>query len=184
MSYVNEKQPALLAIAYLQLNPADGSWINAFRKKHDHLYYGEIDPHFTLVFPTSGISPDDFVCEISSKSVNLESFNFVIRSAMTNNDRLSEYSHIFLVPDEGNSQVVKIHDQLYSGTLKKMRKTDIDFISHVTVGSYTDPRTCIALVEEINKKDLIIKGEITSIDIVSFGSGNLQKLHSIELGRL
>ncbi len=139
MSYIDEKNTAYLVLAYPELSAEDRNWIDSFRKEHDHLFYGTVDPHFTLVFPTFGISCEDFENEILEKVRDIKGFDFTVRCAVLNNDRLSEYCHIFLAPDEGNSGIVKLHDRLYSGILRPTLRLDVDFCSHIGIGSYTDP---------------------------------------------
>ena len=127
MSYIDEKNISLLVLAYPELTIKDRNWIDNFRKKYDPLFYGIVDPHFTIVFPTFGIEQNDFVAEVEEKSKKIRKFDFTIRCALMNNDRLSDYYHIFLSPDEGNSNVVKMHDIIYSGKLRKTLRLDIDF---------------------------------------------------------
>jgi hypothetical protein len=182
LSYSDEKKTALLAIAYLQIDEVDRLWIDDFRRKHDPLFYGIIEPHFTLVFPTFGLTQNEFSEEIRTRAAHHKKIEFVLRCAMINNDLLSSFIHIFLIPDEGNSRIVKIHDDLYSGILKKTQKSEIDFVSHVSIGSSEDPNQSRALAEEINSGNLEIRGEINSIDIVSYRSGKLEKLEQVELG--
>ncbi len=181
MSYIDEKNTAFLVIAYPELSDKDIKWIDSFRKKHDHLFYGVVEPHFTIVFPTFGIGYDDFVREIIDKTKDVKGFDFCLRCAMINNDRLSEYNHIFLSPDEGNSAIVKLHDKLYSGILRKTLRLDVDFYSHIVIGSYTDPEKCKVLIDEINNSSINICGRISSIDIIGFGDGKVTNLHKIEL---
>ncbi len=181
MSYIDEKNTALLVVAYPDLSDKDKEWIDSFRKKHSHLFYGVVEPHFTIVFPTFGISYDEFLKEVIDKTKDVKGFDFCIRCAMNNNDRLSEYNHIFLSPDEGNSEIVKLHDKLYSGILRKTLRLDIDFYSHIAIGSYTDPEKCKALIDEINNSSINICGRISSIDIISYGDGKVKNLHKIEL---
>ncbi len=100
---------------------------------------------------------------------------------MNNNDRASEYNHIFLSPDEGNSEIVKLHDKLYSGILRKTLRLDIDFYSHIAIGNYKDPEKCKKLIDEINSTSFNIKGKISSFNIVSYGEHKLKNLYKIEL---
>src|SRR6056297_2850295 len=99
MSYIDEKKTGYLVIAYPELSKKDAEWIARFRKAHDPLFYNIIEPHITFVLPTFGIARDDFIAEIEAKSENIQAFNFTCRCALMNNDRLSEYYHIFLAPD-------------------------------------------------------------------------------------
>jgi hypothetical protein len=113
MSYIDDPKAALLVLAFPKLSENDYKWIDSFRKNHDSIFYGVGEPHFTIVFPTFDIDPADFIKEIKDRSSDFPKFNFNIRCAMINNDQLSDYCHIFLIPDEGNSNIVKLHDLLY-----------------------------------------------------------------------
>ncbi len=181
MSYIDEKNTALLVVAYPELSDKHKRWIESFRKKHDRLFYGVVEPHFTFVFPTFGVTYEDFLQEVLDKAKDVRGFEFRIRCAMNNNDSLSEYNHIFLSPDEGNSDIVKLHDKLYSGILRKTLRLDIDFYSHMVIGSYKDAEKCKVLIDEINSSGLDISGKISSLNIVSYGNGKLRNLNRIEL---
>jgi hypothetical protein len=181
MSYIDDEKTALLVLAYPNLYENDKNWIDSFRKEHDHIFYGIVEPHFTIVFPTFGIKTEDFIEEIHNKSKNIHKFNFTIRCALINNDRLSEYHHIFLSPDEGNSNIVKIHDLLYSGIIRKTLRLDIDFFSHIGIGCYKDLEKCKSIVDMINEQNINIKGSITSLDIISFGERKVRQIEKIFL---
>jgi len=181
MAYYDEKNTAFLVLAFPEISQEDRNWIDVFRKKHDSLFYGIVEPHFTLVFPTFGISYKDFEREVLEKTKDVKGFNFHLRCAMNNNDRLSEYNHIFLSPDEGNSEIVKLHDKLYSGLLLKTLRLDVDFYSHMGIGSYTDAEKCKSLIDKINSTAFDISGRISTLDIVSFGDGKVTPLKKVDL---
>jgi len=181
LSYIDEKRKGLLVVAFPELSNKDKLWIENFRKKHDKLFYKIIEPHFTLVFPTFDISVPQFINEIQRLSQKIKKFEFTLKSAMMNNDLLSEYYHIFLIPDEGNSNIVKAHDILYSGILQKHRRTDIDFISHISIGNTKKPYEALKLLEEINESDLLIKGKVSQLSIITYGSGKVELLKTIPL---
>ena len=181
MSYINEKKEALLVIAYPELSADDKTWIDQFRKNHDPLFYGVVEPHFTLVFPTFGFEYEAFTQEIKEKAMASSSFEFVIRCAMMNNDKLSEYYHIFLVPDEGYSNIAKLHKVLYSELIKDTLLLDVDFIPHIGIGSFKDKIECKRIVDSINDMNLTIKGSVNSLSIISYSDGQVNDKGSIEL---
>ena len=181
MSYIDEKNKSFLVLAYSELSSEDKSWIDNFRRNHDLLFYGIVEPHFTIVFPTFGIKQDDFVNETKEKSKNICRFDFTIRCAMMNNDRLSDYYHIFLSPDEGNSNIIKIHDTLYSGILRKTLRLDIDFFSHIAIGNTKDPDKCNELLDSINSQNITIKGSVNSLNIISYGDKRVEDIEKINL---
>jgi len=181
MSYIDEKNRSLLVLAYPELTIKDRNWIDDFRKKHDPLFYGIVDPHFTIVFPTFGIEQNDFIAEVEEKSKKICKFDFTIRCALMNNDRLSDYYHIFLSPDEGNSTIVKIHDILYSGKLRKTLRLDIDFFSHIAIGNTKDEYKCKELVDYVNNSNIAINGSIISLNIISYGAKKIENIKEMRL---
>jgi hypothetical protein len=181
VSYIDEKEEALLVLAYPDLYEKDRAWITEFRKRNDPLFYGIAEPHFTLVFPTFGINYEVFLSEMMEKSRNLCRFKFFIRCAMMNNDRLSDYYHVFLSPDEGHSNIVKTHDHLYSGIIRDTLRLDVDFYSHIAIGSSLDPEECKRHVDSINSQNLAIEGSVKSLTVVSYGNKQLRNRETIDL---
>ena len=167
MTYIDEKNMALLVLAYPKLTIKDRKWIDDFRKKHDPLFYGIVDSHFTIVFPTFDIKQNDFVAEVEKKSKKLYTLDFTIRCALMNNVRLSDYYHIFLSPDEGNSNLVKLHDILYSGKLRKTLRLDIDFFSHIAISNTKDEDKGKELIDYVNNSNTTINGSINFLNIIS-----------------
>jgi len=169
-----------LVIAYPQLAPEDFSKIQVYRKQHD-LLFGVVDPHFTIVFPVHDLSQEDFISEIKNNAKNILRFDFAIRCATINKDAFNKLFHVFLVPDEGYSRVVRLHDILYSENLLKYQRLDLDYIPHITIGNCRDKHQCKQMVDEWNKEDFLIRGAIKELTIVKYEDGIVTKLRSIEL---
>ena len=98
-----------------------------------------------------------------------------------NNDQISEYYFLFLVPDEGHSNVVKLRQKLNSGMLNKTLSLDIDFIPHIGIGSYLDKEKCIHMVNTVNDMNIMIKGVVKSLTIISYSNLKVYEKTSIEL---
>ncbi|MGB9772354.1 MAG: 2'-5' RNA ligase family protein [Candidatus Kapaibacteriota bacterium] len=172
---------AYLVLAYPKLTSDDFTKIQNYRKKNDELFFKIVDPHFTIVFPVFDISEDKFIEEVKQKSTNIAKFDFVIRCATINKDAFNDYFHTFLVPDEGYSKIVKLHDKLYSDKLKDYLRLDIDFIPHIGIGNSKDKNSCKKMVDEWNKKDFSISGKITHLTIVNYENDRVTKIEEIEL---
>ena len=170
----------LLAIAYPELTDKDHNLIEGFRKLNDKTYR-LIRPHFTIVFPVSDISITEFTDEIKSPLQNINSFQFCLRSSVVNKDAFSDQYHAFLVPDEGNSQFIKLHDNLYGGKLFKYQQLDLDFIPHIGIGNSTNKLECKKMVDEWNSKSFAINGIISSIDIIKYENENVEIVEKIKL---
>lgn len=172
---------SILALAYPKISKEDYCWIQQLRKNHDELYYQVVDPHFTLVFPTFNRSEEEFTTEIANKSANFGQIDFTIRCAVIDKDAFNEYWHVFLVPDQGFSSIIKLHDQLYSENLLDSLLLEIPFIPHIGIGNSKDKWECKKLIDEINRNNINITGVIDSIDIIRFENNKVEKIKKIIL---
>ncbi|MBN8569182.1 MAG: 2'-5' RNA ligase family protein [Ignavibacteria bacterium] len=167
----------LLAVAYPELSEKDYDLIEKYRREHDSLY-DIIRTHFTLVFPVRDFSEKIFTEEIKKQLQGIQPFSFTLRSATINKDAFTENYYAFLVPDEGHSNIIKLHDKLYSGRLSPYHRMDIDFIPHITIGNSINISACKKMVDDWNSNDFEITGRISSIDIVNYeGATTLKKIN-------
>ena len=102
---------ALLAVAYPYLSPTDYTWIQSIRQQDDP-HFTLIAPHFTLVFPISTIAQGAFIDHITAQAERIHVIPFILQCATIVTDAFSPQTHLFLVPDQGYSAVVKLHDAL------------------------------------------------------------------------
>ncbi len=170
-----------IVLAYPEIRKSDYQLIQNYRKEHDELFYSVVEPHFTVVFPVFDHSEKEFVAEVRKTVQGVEGFEFVLRCATINKDAFSNYYHTFLVPDEGYSHMVKLHDRLYSGLLKNNLRLDIDYIPHIGIGNSKDKFECKKMVDEWNEKDFAIKGTISELTIVNYNDNKVEKLEAIGL---
>lgn len=173
---------AYLVIAYPQLFQKDFDWIQEYRKKNDERYFDVVQPHFTLIFPVHDINQDVFVKEIKKQIHQVKRVDFEIKVATINQDDSGEYYHEFLVPDKGYSDIVKLHDKLYSGALLPHLRLDINFIPHIGIGNSNEASVSKQRIDELNAQDIQITGTIESLDIIEYKDGTVRTLEKIELG--
>jgi hypothetical protein len=166
--------------SYPRLKESDSRWIDAYRKKND-IYYDLIDAHFSFVFPVYDMDTVDFIIEVRKQAEGFHKINFKIKCAIRNNDRTNEYWHVLLVPDDGFSDIVKVHDKLYSGLLSPSERLDLDFIPHIGIGNSTDPEGCKRMVDKVNRMDLNIIGSINQLEVVQHKSGKIKTIETIPL---
>lgn len=172
---------ALVVLAYPQLEIVDYDWIQDYRKAHDVLHYGIVEPHFTIVFPVFNIHEELFVEEIRLKAKGRKAIPFEIKCATINKDAFNNYYHVFLVPDQGFGEIVRLHDILYSGVLNNNLRLDIDFIPHIGIGNSTDSIKVKAMVDHLNEKEFLIKGTITHLTIADFTNNVVTAIEEIIL---
>jgi hypothetical protein len=159
---------AYLVIAYPDLTKNDFDKIQHYREQNDKLFFKIVDPHFTIVFPIFDMTENEFVNEVRLQATNIEKFSFKIRCSTINKDRFSDHYHAFLVPDEGFSNIVKLHDKMYCDKLRDNLRLDIDFIPHIGIGNSLDKFFCKSMVDEWNSIDFLIAGSISKLTIVKY----------------
>jgi hypothetical protein len=152
-------------IAYPSFSQKHNDWIQKVRAQHD-AYYRLVRPHFTLVFRSS-IREAEFVAHVKQRTAAVRKFTFVMRCALVVEDVIGDMNQVFLVPDKGFSDIVKLHDRLYTGILAPELRLDIPFYPHIGVGNSSDPVACKRLADELNGQDFVIEGVVGSLDIVT-----------------
>lgn len=171
---------ALVVVNYPTISEYDYNWIQAIRAEHD-VYYGIVSPHFTLVFPCSIADEAGLIGHIIQRTKGVKKIPFVSRCALVVNDRISEYTHVFLIPDNGLSDIVKLHDRLYTGLLASELRLDIPFLPHIGIGNAIDPQACKNLADDLNRRDFHIRGTIDTLDIASFDGKVIKTIRHIQL---
>jgi len=172
---------ALLVLAYPRLSQSDYQWIQSVRAKNDELYYNVVEPHFTIVFPVFKFDESRFIEHVRHQAGGFPAFNFVLRCAVLNNDAFNEYTHVFLVPDEGYSNIVKLHDSLYTGPLAPELRLDIPFIPHIGIGNAVNPQHCKQLADDLNKQNFEIAGFVEQLDVVRYEDDTVETIAQVAL---
>lgn len=172
---------SLLAINYPTLTQPDLDWIQGIRQQHDELYFEVVAPHFTLVFPTFNQEVATFSEHVRRIARQTQPFKFVLRCAVLGDDAFSDYTHVFLVPDEGYSRIVHLHDRLYTGILSQELRLDIPFIPHIGIANAKDPKACKRLVDEINAREFEIFGKVEHLDVIEYVENRVKTLEQIPL---
>lgn len=172
---------AYLAIAYPKLEQNDFDWIQNYREQNDPRYFSVVDPHITLVFAINDVDQDCFVSEVKDKIAGVQPFDFEIKVATINQNDDGKYYHEFLVPYTGYSNIVKLHDRLYSGLFASRLRFDIDFIPHIGIGNSDEAKISKLRIDELNTKGVSISGCVDDISVVELKDGVVTLIESIDL---
>lgn len=172
---------ALLVLAYPRIEKKDYEWIQKIRAAHDERYYSVVEPHFTIVFPVVDIEQDSLISHIEKKSKKIGTFYFAIRCAQIVKDSFSDYTDVFLIPEEGYRIFVKLHDALYTGPLEKDLRLDIPFIPHIGIANSLDARKCKKITDEINAQNPEIIGAVDKLSVVQYENDSVRTLKEIIL---
>lgn len=108
--------------------------IDSFRRKFDP-FINIIDFHITLIFPVkvpTEIEEVTLIEHIQSIADRWESFDLEI-----NGLELLWDNWLCLSIAKGSSDVIKLHDELYSGRMNPFWRKDIEFIPHIAIGSFS-----------------------------------------------
>jgi len=172
---------SLLVLAFPEIDKKDYQWIQSIREKYDERYYNIVEPHFTLIFPLLEISADELSRHVKSVAKKFGVFYFVIRCAQIVKDSFSDYTDVFLIPEEGYRIFVKLHDALYTGPIEKHLRLDIPFIPHIGIANNVDAKFCKKIADEINSRNLEIVGEINKLSIVNYDNAKVDVIENIYL---
>lgn len=170
-----------LVVAYPKLQQRDFDWVQRYREQNDPRYFSVIEPHITLVFAINDIDKDSFVSEVKDKIADVQPFDFEIKVATINQNDDGQYYHEFLVPDSGYSNIVKLHDKLYSGLFAPYLRFDIDFIPHIGIGNDDEARIAKQRVDELNATSISLSGRVDSADVIEYADGVVTTVEKMEL---
>lgn len=110
----------------------DFSKISSIREKYDPTF-AKFDPHITILFPVPDTIGEAKIKKHISKIVeSCRPFPIHI------NGLTKSWDHwLFLTLKDGNSQIIELYHQLYSGVLSEYKRTDIAYIPHIGLGLFT-----------------------------------------------
>ena len=174
---------ALVVVNYPTLAEEDFGWIQTIREVHDRLYYHVVDPHFTLVFPTDGLTSDNLLSHVQEHADSFEPFEFVLRCVILGDADFEGHAHAFLVPDEGFSNIVKLHDRLYTGPLRGEQRLDLPFIPHIGIANAPKLESCKETVDTLNAKGFEIRGRVESVNVIGYDGRKVWDIERVKLGR-
>ncbi len=105
--------------------------INEFRRKYDP-HVDLIEPHITFVFLVPGsVGEANLVRHIESVLGNWRPFPIHLKGLQ------KAWDHwLFLVLAQGNENVTRLHQELYTGVLAAYHRPDIEFIPHLGLGLF------------------------------------------------
>src|SRR3954466_2697233 len=171
---------SLLVVGYPVLSGEDAAWLDAIRQRHGELEHSALPPHFTFVFPLSGVGEDRLSEHVREQAKGYGRIEFSIRCSLLVKDDSVERYYVMLVPDEGCSRIVKLHDMLYTGLLVGHLRLDIAFIPHITIGYAEDAQTCKATVDGLNSEAFELQGAVQALSIVKKDENGIRTVEQIE----
>lgn len=156
----------LVVLGRPRLKPADAAWITALRDRHGKgLAAPEIGPHVTLVFPTDSTDASTATGHLAVVAGETPPLTLAFRCALPVPDPESGDTFIYLVPDEGLSALVRLHDRLYSGPFAEALRLDLPYIPHVTLARIAEAKLARALADDLNGQEPDIHARLETIEL-------------------
>ncbi len=171
---------ALVALSYPTFSTRDLLWMQEMRAEHDRLYE-TVEPHFTFVFPVTGVPEAEFAREIASQASGARRIPFLLEKVAVEKDSSSDYTNVYLVPTEGYGEITELHDRLYRGTLRPKLRPDLPYVPHITVGNSLDPGASTELAEQIGAEPFSVPGAIEVLHVASYEGQTVTAIMDIKL---
>lgn len=170
----------LYTITFPKLNPPDQIWVDRTREQNDPDFQ-KVRPHFTLLFGCTDVSMKVYSQHVASIAKATSTFKFHALRASPGIDHFSTERYVFLVPDEGHSSLLALHDRLYTGPLSPYLRSDLPYIPHITLGRRPTPQTAKLLCDELNSDPISISGAIETLTVVEERNGRVKELRQFAL---
>ena len=170
----------LYSLCYPTLSIEDDALIQSFRENYDLPFIDVASHHFTIAFGLSEIDSGDYINHVRRIAENTKRIRFSCRYAMPCNNDFNDNYHVFLVPDEGFSEIALLHDKIYTGLLEAYLRLDIPYIPHITVATTPDSQKVKMLCAELNATDLEIAGSLEGITIGHYDGSVVYNLETIK----
>jgi hypothetical protein len=159
---------ALAVVNYPTLSDDDFAWIQSLRREHDGLYFDVIDPHLPFVFPTDEVAEATLIDHVQRHTRVTSPFEVVFRCVLLGDPDFQDHAHAFLIPDEGFSDVVHLHDRLYTGPLASELQLDLPFLPHVGIANAPTPEACKTIVDDLNARAFEIRGRVETMNVIGY----------------
>mgnify|MGYP003700673579 FL=1 len=161
---------SLVVLGRPRLKPADAAWITALRDRHGtELAAPELGPHVTLVFPTDATDATTATGHLAMVAGETPPLDLAFRCALSVLDPESGDSFVYLVPDEGFSSLVRLHDRLYSGPFAEALRLDLPYIPHITLARIAEAKLARALADDLNGQEPEIHARLETVELFRVG---------------
>jgi len=171
---------SFVVIAFPTVSRSDYAWIQDVRKEFDR-QFDMVDPHFTIIFPTTKLSESEMLNHIETLGLDTKPFTFTITQAIVEENTFQKSFQIHLVADKPIPELTKLHDLLYTGDLESEHRQDLLYTPHITIAGSEDETAIKKLAEEINKKGLTVNGQINEITLGSFDGTRVSNIKQFQL---
>jgi len=172
---------SLAVVNYPTLSEKDFHWVQSVRQEYDRLYFDLIGPHFPLVFPTEAVTEEELKEYVRQCIGGVSAFEVIFRCAILGDPGFQGHAHAFLVPDQGFSDIVRLHDRLYTGVLRDELRLDLPFLPHVGIANAPTTEECKIIVDRLNAEPFEIRGTVETVDVIGFDGERVWTIEQLRL---
>ena len=161
--------------ALIHYPAVDTEQIDQLRRKYDP-QFDLIAPHITIVFPLpQSIGEQNLIPHIEAVLHDWKPFPIRLRGLEKSWD-----DYLFLMLEEGSREIVRLHEELYTGPLADCRIVN-QFVPHLTLGVFTsDLKTYSHALKEADRLDLDYNCTLTKVHLVKVNDERTQIVSSKE----
>src|SRR5262249_2846299 len=136
--------------------------IDGLRSKYDP-QFRLIAPHITIMFPAlDSIGERSLVSHIEGVLHRWKSFPIRLKGLQQSWDE-----YLFLLLNKGEEDVIRLHDEIYTGLLSEYRDEVRPFIPHVTLGAFSAKSEEYALaLKEAERLNLDYECMLDRLDLI------------------
>jgi 2'-5' RNA ligase len=171
------RENVLVIVSRLEIGPADRKWIEGIRRDHDP-QRAIIDAHFTHVFPFASSPIAEVISHAAAIAASTDVVSFQLSKVAAVRDSTAPRTLVFLLPTEGELEIRRLHDRLYSGFLAPMLRADIPFVPHVTVAAFDRNDEAERMANDLQPFN--ISGKLTAMDLLAFDGTTVTELHRFQ----
>lgn len=106
----------------------------------------------------------------------------ILEDVVAERDTVSLASYVFLVPSSGGDQLVRLHQDLYSGPLRGDVRQGLPYVPHITVGQKTWHEECLTVAEELRRRPISIRAKVVSLAVVALRATGVESVGTVRLG--
>ena len=167
----------LVVYSKIRIDDADRRRIEGIRQAHDPSQ-ALVGPHFTLVFPFTGVDTDEVASHLRSVIRGQSPIPFRLTRTAVVPVGAGPRSYVFLVPSAGENELCRLHADLHTGPLAGKRPS-FNFLPHVTVAVMGSPAQAARIAASLDPID--IAGEVATVNLAELDGATLADLHSFPL---
>ncbi len=157
-----------------KLTPTDRGWVDSVRSRHLAREQLSVEPHVTLVFPCDEVDRPEIRSHLAVVAAESGPFDVALRAAVLLPDPFTGEFVVALVPDEGNSRLLRLHDRLYTGPFTQHQPVGVPFVPHLTLARMTASAAARALADDVNGGEPDLRTRVTDLVLMRLQAGRIE----------